>query len=522
MVTIQCLEQTISSGGLSYPIFMGFLSAEEILRIAEAPSFGKSTGNRQIAANVLTPPIHDWQRPLNEDRVEAIAALFNDGGEIMPNPVLLCENAVSGGRTIAVEQQKATGSIPTDIWKVVIDTSGEANDRPLWILDGQHRINGLARSAQSSNPIPVVLLLNRGSSFYNGPLLAKIFAQVTTSATKLDSLHNEWLTYAFQLEDYSAESRDSRAHQDSMECVARLCMMPTLPSQSQQTNPFMDRIQFNNFRPNVPPVPGGFDYDCTELKKLVFRHYYHSSAQAPHIAPADLAAELCRAHIALTQTVKAPQQESVFFGSEGFGQKIMQDAFFAGVMAYLLRHGRPESWADILRSLAFDRTNWNFKTWVRTLSGREQTTSRNIAIDVFTTVFRDNSLPQNTSSIADYMRGDTANVTFAASYTSDDTGRVQRANKSETHIMVGSTRTWDVAPRNHIKVIERSKNVGKLEFTDKQSPPGRIIRYHMIGQGGLFLSEKHHNSPIQLLITMHHYGGNTSEANLDISWKNST
>ena len=135
MPIIQCLEQKIYSGSASYPIYIGFLSAGEILQIAEAPSFSKSTSNQQIANNILTPPIKDWQRPLNDERVINISALFNNTGEFMPNPVLLCENVVSASVQISLNRQTAAGNIPTNIWEVDIPASTQNQDKPLWILD---------------------------------------------------------------------------------------------------------------------------------------------------------------------------------------------------------------------------------------------------------------------------------------------------------------------------------------------------------------------------------------------------
>src|SRR4051794_28802076 len=96
MPQIACIRQTIQSGGTQFPIFIGFLPAKEILAIAEAPAFVTKTPHHEIADNVLSPPIRNWQRPLGKDRVKRIAAVFNDTGQLMPNPVLLSENAVAG------------------------------------------------------------------------------------------------------------------------------------------------------------------------------------------------------------------------------------------------------------------------------------------------------------------------------------------------------------------------------------------------------------------------------------------
>ena len=49
MPTILCLEKIVASGQSSFPIFIGFLAAKEILEVAEAPSFTKATTNQQIA-----------------------------------------------------------------------------------------------------------------------------------------------------------------------------------------------------------------------------------------------------------------------------------------------------------------------------------------------------------------------------------------------------------------------------------------------------------------------------------------
>ena len=117
----------------------------------------------------------------------------------MPNPVLLAKNAFVHGITIG---QKTIDGMPYNTGTFIIevpDTDGDPSQRPLWILDGQHRIAGLSKSQQKNDPVPLVLLLDDGSGSYTSPLLASLFAQVTTAATKLDDLHNEWLTYAFEL-----------------------------------------------------------------------------------------------------------------------------------------------------------------------------------------------------------------------------------------------------------------------------------------------------------------------------------
>ena len=166
MPVINCLRKEVVSGTKTYPLFVGFAPASVILDLASAPSFSTTTAHSEICTNILTPPVRDWQRPLSNERVSDIANVYNNTGELMPNPVLLCENVLQNGTAINIRQQAATGGAPTNVWEIDIAMPASGAPKPLWILDGQHRINGLAASAQSSNEIPIVLLLNQTQPIY--------------------------------------------------------------------------------------------------------------------------------------------------------------------------------------------------------------------------------------------------------------------------------------------------------------------------------------------------------------------
>jgi len=518
MPKINCLRQTVKSGGNEFPLYIGFLPAKEILQVAEAPSFTHTTEHREIANNILSPPIGNWQRPINPERVRTISDLFDNTGEFMPNPVLLCENVVNNLKVILIEQQRATGGIPTNIWEITLPEPTAGSHKPLWILDGQHRIDGLANSLQSDNVIPVVLLLNEGlANPYSGPLLAKIFAQVTTSATKLDELHNEWLTFAFNLDRYDSRlGSEASQHKQAMEAVAELCRTPlALPPSTN--NPIFNEIKFN-IHVSVNPRPGGFTFSCIDWKDLFRANYYSNSATVgAHLSPKALAQQISFAFIALTQVVTAPLNESVFFGTGEYGQEIMQDAFIIGVLSYLLQHGAPTSWVDVLENLSFKTTDWNFKSWVRTLSGPAQTTSKNLAASVFRKVFQERSLPSGPGNLRDFLHGNNARVTMQFSHIDPGRVRPSRRNFKGLEVPRGAVLSESIAPRKHLKISYKSENIGKLTITDKSSPPGRIVEYRL-GGSGMILDPVKHSNPLQLLIRMEHYGGIESTADLSISW----
>ena len=176
MPVIKALRSYIFDGIEEYPVYLGTLNAEELKQVSAAPSFKASTNNAEIARNILNPPIKDWQRPLLELKIAQISARFGQPREIMPNPVLL---AAAPGARISVTQQRLHDSV-TEIFEITVDVPAEGEEPPLWILDGQHRVNGLARSTRKHNPIPLVLLHGEGAAQYRPETFAKIFAEVTT------------------------------------------------------------------------------------------------------------------------------------------------------------------------------------------------------------------------------------------------------------------------------------------------------------------------------------------------------
>jgi hypothetical protein len=515
MLILHCLRKTIATGGSHFPIFVGFSTAGEFADVAEAPAFTKHTTHSDICTNILTPPVKDWQRPLSDPRISQIASVYSQPGELMPNPVLLCENTTLGHRLIVTRQQTNSG-VPTEVWEVEIDAPAGIPGRPLWILDGQHRIRGLAASAQSASPLPVVLLLNQGQTSYSGPALAKIFAQVTTEATPLTDLHQEWLTFAFKLKAYDTLSPSSAPTRSAMEAVAELCRKPTVGS-AGAANPFHNAVRFNDHDTAIPrPHPGGFGYSCIELKDLFLRHYYNASPTVGHhLTPIDLVTEFVVAFQALVASVTAPQQESVFFGSTAKNeQKIMQDAFIAGVLSAILERGAGQDWIALLRDLQFPTTNWNFSTWTVTLNGVAQTQSKSLAIQVFSTAFRTKNLPTSPGNLADYLQGNGAWVEFAFSRLTPR-NRATSAGRSTLRVVGGNTLSQQISPARHVKVSGRSGNIAKLDLIDGNSP---VTRLEYFRQNGFVLDAGSHANPVKLHVRMHHYGGTSKEATLTIGW----
>lgn len=514
MIEIQALKDLIESGEQRYPIYLALLRADVINEIAAVPSYRDTTTNADVARNVSTRPVKEWQRPKISDKVESIRQLFNDTGEFMPNPILIGENP-NASVGVEVKPYLVAGN-ETPAWELLIEESSADAEKPLWILDGQHRIAGLAASAQSSNPVPVVFLLNQGSPYYGADKLAEIFAQVTTSATQLGPLHREWLSYAFDLNHYSLQANRPTEQKKAMEAVVALCKTPSFGGQA---NPFHDRIQFIDGLPSAGILPGGHVYDCIELKETVRRRYYAAQKTQPELSPEEVSREMCFARLALASVIRTPVDRSVFFGDEAHHQKIMEDAFWSGALRLLAVHGAPRSWRDVLRKLHFDSTSWDF-SWKRSLHGREQSRSKALAIKVMEEIFANKELPEGSDNIADLLQGNGARFVLEA-FSLTPAGYRSSKGTKKLQVSKGDRRSFAIEPCVGIRIREPSLNIQEVEVTDKQAPPGRLVPYgkEVLRNVGMLLDGERHNNPLQLLFTLIHYGGVTSAADVHIDWQ---
>jgi hypothetical protein len=518
------LRAVIQSGPAVYPIYIGFAPAKDIAGIAEAPAFTDNTTNAAIATNVLAPPVEAWQRPLIEGSISAIKSTFDNTGRLMPNSVLLARNPQSQ-QTIAPVQQTVAGTTPTDIWELEILPAAEGQPSPLWILDGQHRIHGLQGSLQKDNPIPFVLLLNEDAPSYSEPRLAEIFAQVTTTAASLDPLHNEWMSFAFKLGKYLDTAPDPAAQRDAMKCTALMCNLAQLDADGT-ANPFRDRIKFN---PKNSPssFPGGFAYDCIDMQKLLYRTYFSASPATgvAKLSPDAIARQLGRAYWALQNTVKAPQNKTVFFGEKDSTQRIMQDAFFVGVCTRLLQNALPIDWPGLLSSLKFNTANWSFGTWVRSVSGAEQRTSKGIAEKVFRWAFAQGTLPGQ-ADLVDILRGDGAQFDVVIEAIKAN-NRADPDEEDRRTLTRGASLNLSciAGVRRRVKVVNEANNIGSIECVDVgASTAAEIVKLdRMRSANGLPLDPTvapvQYKNPLSVKFLLHLYGGNQAEANLDITWK---
>ena len=232
-----------------YPMFLGYLSATDILKIADVPSFSRTASNISIIEDIppFQKPVKRWQRPLDDDdkdvispkskvsKVTSIGRVYSDSthDNLMPNPVILSRNPLQSSTIdCTAEEIEFLVKVPGHSKKALVDelstihfeyTGGENPKKPLWILDGQHRVYGMAATSnftseggidRSDLRIPFILLLGE---IYEADQLAEIFTYVTSGATEMDPLHKDWMHYSFDMPKYDLEHNHK-----AMEAVAYL------------------------------------------------------------------------------------------------------------------------------------------------------------------------------------------------------------------------------------------------------------------------------------------------------------
>ena len=440
----------------------------------------------------------------------------------MPNPVLLAANAFVTGM-IAIDGNTVGGAnLPTGTVTVSVKqpTSGP---KPLWILDGQHRIQGLAASKQGGNSLPVVLLLDPDTGVYNGSLLAEIFAQVTTKAEQLDVLHHQWLTYAFKLGDYELDpTGNDTASRLAFEVAIELCDNHKLGG---APNPFFNAIAFNSFllqphTKNPPPTAaqGGFSYSCLDIRDLFKKSYFEQRPAhgVKRLNPHEVAAEIAAAYSALYPLV-SKSQDSVFFGLGKKGHKIMQDAFLIGAMQHLLRHGEGADWTVLLKTLKFDSTDWNFDDWTQEggLSGPWSTASRKVARAVLSDCFARGALPYGVSDLASYMQGDGASVAVICSeLTAKGRPATAKTKRIEIQLSAAAKKAQVVNSHPHVRIAGATPNIGKYVVWDNDAPAPKEVQ--QLKRGMLLPSD--HPLPWSIKVEMRYYGGSTGSG--DIRFRN--
>jgi len=191
--------------------YMGFAPAGSLDAVCSVPWMDPTLSSSDFSNKLLNGQLDSgkWQRVVDHDRIKDIRNFADTPGKNLFNPVLLytSKDQIEGANKL---NGRSTISVPFDFLK---ERRGEYHDylpfphevdlRPIWALDGQHRIRGFGSSGRGSKlPIPFVLLIGEGSH-EDAARCALIFTEINTRSEPLDDLHKIYLNYQFAMEGHS-------------------------------------------------------------------------------------------------------------------------------------------------------------------------------------------------------------------------------------------------------------------------------------------------------------------------------
>ena len=252
---------TQGEGAHQQKVYIGYARACEIDAISSVPNLDPSLSSEEFAELLYTDQMSpdEWQRVVNVTRIRGISDFIDDPENFLFNPILLYVDrnqdtnclhekvALNGKGTLEVNfdflRKQPEGYVD------YVPKPELINDpRPFKIVDGQHRVRGLAMSERGHNlDIPFVLIVG-DNPVVDRRLIAKIFTQINTKSVQLDILHKLYLSYKFEMdgntpsEDFTVDTesgeaiRSSRPQRRSYELAMLLA--------SVHGSPLQDMIEF--------------------------------------------------------------------------------------------------------------------------------------------------------------------------------------------------------------------------------------------------------------------------------------
>jgi len=440
-ISTVCISNRITLNGTEYWLYMGYLSANQILNIARVPSFSKTKTNVEIAEGIPPhkDPVEDWQRPVIEDKIKTIAEIYSSvtNNNLMPNPVIISTNpllhadpdvgvSVKPFHAQLGNQQQQVEQLNNIVFTY---SSGNSRKKPLWLLDGQHRTLGMKKTSEhtasggedrSNQPIPFILL--HGDS-YDPSQLAKIFTHVTSGATEMAPIHKDWMHYSFKLPKY-----DDEANRKSMQAVTHLCIESHFGDSTaggKIQNPFYDRIRFN------PKLDSSgffaFEFDSTFWSATLSKEYYKGNSSP--LDPEELAAQIAysvQAFYELDNNRKGSGGGSVLFDNAAKRLTRLADAYLCASLGFLRQtciSGMTfRQWKDHLSDPIrdFGSNDWTMP-WVGGLDGAGGNKSRKLAERVFLKYLSADSPIGH--KITDYLQGAGASLLVTSLFWDESKGK---------------------------------------------------------------------------------------------------
>lgn len=214
-------------------VYLGSSSAASLDAISSVPwmdpTMDSSEFGNKLFNNMLSED--EWQRVVDINRVKDIGAFASTEGNYILNPVLLYVDRNQDSNCVK-EKKKLNGEGTLEVnfdflqerregLTDYVPLPGDQDTRPIKIVDGQHRIRGMATSTRGHLlQVPFVLIVGENME-EDHAFIAKIFTEINTKSVQIDNLHKIYLSYKFGMK--------GRTPSDNFE-IADSSTYPPLPT----------------------------------------------------------------------------------------------------------------------------------------------------------------------------------------------------------------------------------------------------------------------------------------------------
>lgn len=208
----------ITQKGITF--YIGAAPVEEIEQTSSVPSLPETltsieTGHRIL--NNSSESMKEWQRRPDRKRILSIRRFIEDRGNLITNAPMIYihdkrSTSIIGNKLIINFSRflKKSNNLFCDQFFERHDSEGNEiyiDFRPLWLIDGQHRVRGLSRSKEGSKMIiPIIVFPPDFSSTQT----AKIFSEINTLQEPLKPLHSLYMRYKFNIPSPQAKKDFSK------------------------------------------------------------------------------------------------------------------------------------------------------------------------------------------------------------------------------------------------------------------------------------------------------------------------
>ncbi len=193
----------------------------EIAQTSYVPSLPPIMKVTDTASRILNNSYkpNEWQREVEVSRVRKIEQFIEESSNIVANTPMLFINSTNSAKIInndlvidfssflkKMDRGEFQNKYVDRMEKEERDEAGNKiyyEYRPLWLIDGQHRIKGIHRSVEKEIEIPIIIFPND----FGANETAKVFAEINTLQKKLNPLHELFMQHRFNIDSVNTNRK---------------------------------------------------------------------------------------------------------------------------------------------------------------------------------------------------------------------------------------------------------------------------------------------------------------------------